>query len=181
MILEGGQQYYVTQTCTTGMPDRFTNSDANAVEAIHTVATLGHGVYSTKGSSGAFPTNFEETSQFAGVATFKAKIPPNPNPGPATACVCSVPAAEFGHGTGTIKYVDPLGKATSEIGFPPRCEPYPRETVLRDMNPTCDIRTYVGGLSTCHHGWHLLDADQEVPWQDKPLTYVENRHCELSA
>jgi hypothetical protein len=29
----------------------------------------------------------------------------------------------------------------------------------------------VGGLSTCHHGWHLLDADQEVPWQDQPLTY----------
>ena len=39
---------------------------------------------------------------------------------------------------------------------------YPRETVLRDKNPTCDIRTYVGGLSTCHHKWHLLDADQEV-------------------
>ena len=89
----------------------------------------------------------------------------------ASACVCSNPAAEFGSGTGTITYVDPLGKATGTIGFPPRCEPYPRETVLRDKNPTCDIRTYVGGLSTCHHGWHLLDADQEVPWQDQPLEY----------
>ena len=92
----------------------------------------------------------------------------------AAACVCSNPAAEFGRGTGTITYVDPLGKATSTIGFPPRCQPYPRETVLRDKNPTCDIRTYVGGLSTCHHGWHLLDADQEVPWQDQPLECVHS-------
>jgi len=86
---------------------------------------------------------------------------------PAFSCVCSVPAAAFGKGTGTIKYL-PTGEV---IGFPPRCDPFPRETVLRDHNPTCDIRTYVGGLSTCHHGWHLLDADQEVPWQDQPLVY----------
>jgi hypothetical protein len=91
---------------------------------------------------------------------------------PAT-CVCSVPAAPFGRGTGTIEYLGgPAKPAGDEIGFPFRCEQYPRETVLRDQNPTCDIRTYVGGLSTCHHGWHLLDADQEIPWQDQPLTYV---------
>ncbi len=72
---------------------------------------------------------------------------------------------------GAHRYVDPDGTATSTIGFPPRCSPYPSETVLRDQNPTCDIRTYVGGLSTCHHAWHLLDADQTVPWQDQPLTY----------
>ena len=35
----------------------------------------------------------------------------------------------------------------------------------------CSLHRYVGGLSTCHHGWHLLDADQEVPWPDQPLTY----------
>ena len=88
------------------------------------------------------------------------------------ACVCSVPAAPFGRGTGTIQYLGgPAKPDGDEIGFPFRCEQYPRETVLRDQNPTCDIRTYVGGLSTCHHGWHLLDADQEVPWQDQPLTY----------
>jgi len=82
-------------------------------------------------------------------------------------CVCSIPAAPFGKGTGTIAYL-PTGEV---IGFPPRCDPYPRETVLRDENPTCDIRTYVGGLSTCHHGWHLLDADQEIPWKEQPLVY----------
>ena len=25
----------------------------------------------------------------------------------------------------------------------------------------------------CKHGWHLLDADQELPWPDKPLVYFK--------
>ena len=62
-----------------------------------------------------------------------------------------------------------LSLSSENIGFPLRCNP--SESVLTDKNPTCDIRTYVGGLSTCHHGWHLLDADQEVPWMDQPLEY----------
>ena len=32
---------------------------------------------------------------------------------------------------------------------------------------------YVGGLDSCRHGWHLLDADQEVPWLDQPLIYYK--------
>ena len=28
----------------------------------------------------------------------------------------------------------------------------PDYSVMKNRNPTCDIRTYVGGLSTCHHG-----------------------------
>jgi hypothetical protein len=35
--------------------------------------------------------------------------------------------------------------------------------LAQQHNPTCDLRTYKGGLSYCHHGWFLLDADQEVP------------------
>eukprot|EP00039_Didymoeca_costata_P019055 m.336065 g.336065 ORF g.336065 m.336065 type:complete len:758 (-) comp17746_c0_seq1:59-2332(-) len=84
---------------------------------------------------------------------------------PSPVCLCSVPAAPFGKGTGTIEYL-PTGES---IGFPFRCAPY--ESILGNRNPTCDIRTYVGGLSTCHHGWHLLDAEQEVPWQNQTLTY----------
>merc|ERR1711959_447630 len=38
-------------------------------------------------------------------------------------------------------------------------------------NPTCDARTYVGGQTACHHMWSLLDADQEIPWADRPLGY----------
>lgn len=22
-----------------------------------------------------------------------------------------------------------------------------------------------------HHGWHLLDAEQDIPWQDQKITY----------
>jgi hypothetical protein len=58
------------------------------------------------------------------------------------ACICSVPAAPFGQGTGTIQYLGgPAKPGGEEIGFPFRCEQYPRETVLRDQNPTCDLRT----------------------------------------
>ena len=60
----------------------------------------------------------------------------------AAACVCAVPAAPFGNGSGTIKYLGgPAKPGGDTIGFPLRCEQYPRETVLRDKNPTCDIRT----------------------------------------
>jgi len=81
------------------------------------------------------------------------------------ACVCAVPAAPFGKGTGTIEYL-PTGEVN---GFAMRCNP--TESILGNHNPTCDIRTYVGGLDACHHGWHLLDAEQEVPWMDQPLEY----------
>lgn len=43
--------------------------------------------------------------------------------------------------------------------------------MMAQKNPTCDIRTYAGGQLSCHHMWSLLDADQEIPWQDQPLNY----------
>jgi hypothetical protein len=55
----------------------------------------------------------------------------------------------------------------------PRCDDQPREDLIAQKNPTCDIRTYIGGLDACRHGWHLLDADQEIPWQDQPLIYYK--------
>merc|ERR1712176_482692 len=83
----------------------------------------------------------------------------------APACICSIPAVPFGHGGGTIEYL-PTGE---RIGFTTSCNP--TESIWSNQNPTCDLRTYQGGLQTCHHGWHLLDADQDVPWQDQPLEY----------
>jgi len=84
------------------------------------------------------------------------------------ACLCSYPAKAFGQGSGKIKYL-PTGE---EIGFPAgRCSPEPRGNLLGMRNPTCDLRAYVGGLSTCHHKWVLLDAEQTQPWLDQPLVY----------
>ena len=37
----------------------------------------------------------------------------------------------------------------------------------------CSPRALPGGLVSCHHGWHLLDAEQEVPWADQPLVYFK--------
>ena len=70
-----------------------------------------------------------------------------------SACVCSVPAAVFGNGSGMFKYIgggvnEPANTPVGEtIGMPAgRCAPQPREDLLAQRNPTCDIRTYVGGL-----------------------------------
>ena len=53
------------------------------------------------------------------------------------------------------------------------CQPEPRESVLAQGNPTCDVRAYVGGLQVCKHKWSLLDADQEQPWPDQPLVFFQ--------
>jgi hypothetical protein len=89
-------------------------------------------------------------------------------------CMCSQPAAPFGSATGTLKYL-PTGE---EFGFVNYCLPEPRESVLAQHNPTCDVRSYVGGLQVCKHMWSLLDADQENDprvqrWKSQPLTYYQ--------
>ena len=173
--------YFVTQTCTTDTTDEWPDTNVNADSALSYIAKLGNGVF--RGGVGV-PTEQSTAGRWAGIATFKATVaahpepkPPAPDSSPAT-CVCSVPAAPFGQGKGKFLYLE----TGESLGFPPRCnlgsaapsagghegEDY---SVMKNHNPTCDIRTYVGGLSTCHHGWHLLDAEQEIPWQDQPITY----------
>lgn len=44
-----------------------------------------------------------------------------------------------------------------------RCAPEPTGDLLKTHNPTCDIKTYSGGLQCCKHGHFLLDAHQEPP------------------
>jgi hypothetical protein len=75
VVLQQGQAYYVTQTCHSNQPDRFTNSDADAGAADQRLAALGSSVYSPQGSPGVFPTQLGHGSQFAGVATFKTTVP----------------------------------------------------------------------------------------------------------
>jgi len=84
-------------------------------------------------------------------------------------CLCEEPAAPFGAAEGTLRYL-PTGE---ESGFVNECEPEPRESILEQRNPTCDMRTYSGGLQVCKHGWYLLDAEQEVPWDRMPLVYYQ--------
>jgi hypothetical protein len=88
---------------------------------------------------------------------------------PASACVCEQPAAPFGSAEGNLKYL-PTGE---EYGFVNYCDPMPRESVLFNRNPTCDVRKYVGGLQVCKHMFSLLDSDQEQPWPNQPLVYYQ--------
>jgi hypothetical protein len=81
-------------------------------------------------------------------------------------CICGSIPPPFGKGRGRFIYQDGTG-----VGFANNCQPEPRTDLLAQKNPTCDIRTYVGGQLTCHHMWSLLDADQQIPWPDIPLTY----------
>ena len=80
-------------------------------------------------------------------------------------CVCGVNDIPFGQAKGSLKYEN------TSIGFGNTCKPEPASDLLRQKNPTCDVRTYSGGQTACHHLWYLLDEDQTLPWQDKPLQY----------
>jgi hypothetical protein len=91
------------------------------------------------------------------------------------ACLCPEHPAAFGQGKGTFNYqptnqTGEKGRPTT-IRFGNNCAPYPRTDLLDQKNPTCDVRTYVGGQIACHHMFSLLDADQEIPWPDQPLEY----------
>lgn len=91
------------------------------------------------------------------------------------ACLCPDHPAPFGQGKGSFSYqptnqTGEKGRPTT-ISFGNNCAPYPRTDLLEMKNPTCDVRTYVGGQIACHHMFSLLDADQEIPWPDQPLEY----------
>jgi len=93
----------------------------------------------------------------------------------AGACVCASKEIPFGHAKGSLKYVPVPGQkadtGSGTVTFGNNCAPAPRTDLLTQKNPTCDLRTYVGGQIACHHMWSLLDADQEIPWADEPLEY----------
>lgn len=77
-------------------------------------------------------------------------------------CVCAKDPPAFGKGGGSFVYED-----GSRVAFKNLCV----GEVLSQRNPTCDLRTYTGGIQTCLDGWRLLDKDQVVPWQHQPLVY----------
>lgn len=77
-------------------------------------------------------------------------------------CVCAKDPPPFGQGGGFFVYED-----GSRVAFKNECV----GQVLVQRNPTCDLRTYTGGIQTCLDGWRLLDKDQPVPWLDRPLVY----------
>lgn len=93
----------------------------------------------------------------------------------AGACVCPTKPAPFGDAKGSLRYVPTSqqgesGQATT-INFNNKCALPPRGSLYAQRNPTCDVRTYSGGQLACHHMFSLLDADQDIPWPNRPLNY----------
>ena len=90
-------------------------------------------------------------------------------------CICATTPPAFGQATGMFQYsANTTQKADVGQGsakFANNCAPQPRSDLLAMKNPTCDIRSYVGGQLNCFHMWSLLDADQDIPWVDQPLEY----------
>ena len=92
----------------------------------------------------------------------------------AGACICGTKPLAFGQAKGKLLYTrtnQSADQGQGEIGCCNSCQPQPRSDMLWQKNPTCDIRSYTGGQIACHHLFSLLDKDQEIPWEDKPLQY----------
>merc|ERR1719240_2481796 len=70
---------------------------------------------------------------------------------------CHQPSADVGSGKAAY--------------FHHKCASWPATNLLEQRNPTCDIRYYRGGQWACKHMWSLLDADQKIPWTDRPLIF----------
>ena len=91
------------------------------------------------------------------------------------ACLCPEAPKAFGQASGELAYYGTEQKQDSgagAVGFRAgKCAGLPATSLIEQKNPTCDIRHYRGGQSACHHMWSLLDADQEIPWADKPLVF----------
>ena len=166
--LQAGRRYIVSVGCTPGMRDAWVDTDVNAAVVLP-FASIGDGYFVSTLHS--IPTSRSTPGRWAGIGTLKATVAPHPPLRPSglpSVPVCTIPAAPFSHATGTLEYL-PSGET---IGFPPRCQLGAADySVMKNHNPTCDLRTYVGGLSTCHHSWHLLDAEQDIPWADQPIEY----------
>ncbi|CAE7783457.1 unnamed protein product [Symbiodinium sp. CCMP2592] len=91
------------------------------------------------------------------------------------ACICRGKPIPFGQGTGSLEYQptgQPEDQGSGSVGFNNHCPEQPRSDLLAMRNPTCDLRNYSGGQLACHHMWCLLDADQPIPWPDRPLEYT---------
>jgi len=55
----------------------------------------------------------------------------------------------------------PGSKILPHYSFSDGCKP--GGALEQQMNPTCSVQTYNGGLQCCYDGMNLLDADQEIP------------------
>lgn len=91
-------------------------------------------------------------------------------------CVCTKDATPFGKAKGALLYhptnqSEDMGRGKADYFNGDKCASWPRTSLLGQRNPTCDIRYYRGGQWACHHMWSLLDADQEIPWTDRPLVF----------
>merc|ERR1719322_744624 len=120
--------------------------------------------------------NSETLSYHKNKAPNMLSVLPKEGSNVAGTCLCMGKPVPFGQAKGSLVYKktdQPADVGAGKITFANSCAPQPRSDLLAMQNPTCDVRAYVGGQSACHHMFSLLDADQEIPWPDQPLEYVQ--------
>lgn len=93
----------------------------------------------------------------------------------AARCVCPTHTTAFGQSKGALLYHPTNQSVDTGSGkaayFNHKCAAWPATNLLEQRNPTCDLRYYQGGQWACKHMWSLLDADQQIPWTDRPLIF----------
>lgn len=100
--------------------------------------------------------------------------------GGAPSCLCAGAPPPFGDtASGIITYTGLDGRNES-LGFNKHCRPHCQlgedgctdsGELLEQRNPTCDVRTYAGGLRCCHHQWYLMDLNQTALIPPQELKY----------
>lgn len=155
-VVGNSRSVILTRSLKGSSPDYYTfkpldgGAGINFINAVGSSATLSYHQHRTTGILTLLP---------AGVSS--------------GACLCKGAPIPFGDAKGTMEYT-PSGtgdEGSGSVAFNNHCADQPRSDLRAMKNPTCDLRNYTGGQIACHHMWSLLDADQEIPWQDQPLEY----------
>eukprot|EP00931_Biecheleriopsis_adriatica_P087805 TRINITY_DN62221_c0_g1_i1.p1 TRINITY_DN62221_c0_g1~~TRINITY_DN62221_c0_g1_i1.p1 ORF type:complete len:638 (-),score=78.15 TRINITY_DN62221_c0_g1_i1:87-1958(-) len=115
------------------------------------------------------------SSQTGQTHVFFNELPSSVKCSAASRCICPEDPQPFGQSSGTLRYHRTNQSVDAGSGdaayFKHKCNSWPYTSLLDQKNPTCDIRYYRGGQWACKHMWSLLDADQEIPWPDRPLVF----------
>eukprot|EP01047_Picozoa_sp_COSAG01_P051512 COSAG01_NODE_5324_length_4334_cov_5.824321_1_plen_552_part_00 len=80
-------------------------------------------------------------------------------------------AITFGQTPGKFVYHHDDGTTESLSAGVGRCSNSTPTDLIATRNPRCDITTYVGGLSCCHHKWLLTDREQRAKISDEKLVF----------
>jgi hypothetical protein len=85
-------------------------------------------------------------------------------------CLCGLDTP-FGSSKGKIIYTHDDGTTESIAHSGSSCGNSTPSDLIPTRNPRCDLSTYIGGLSCCHHKWMLTDREQSSRVSKEKLSF----------